>query len=163
MKVDKFYQVQNISCKTKSLKSGPMWSPLLNIKRHPFSLKTFIHHVIVRIKKQVYGKFPSLLERWRIQLGQIEDSAWITQLLISQVALVVKNLPANAGDTRHMDLTLGLGRSPGERHGNPLQHSCLGNPVDRGSWWATVHGVARSQTRLKWLNMHMSSSSVFTP
>ena len=63
MKVDKFYKVQNISFKTKSLKSGPMWSPLLNIKRHLFFLKTFIYHVIIRIKKQVYGKFPSLLER----------------------------------------------------------------------------------------------------
>ena len=42
----------------------------------------------------------------------------------------------------------GLGRSPGGRHGNPLQYSCLENPVDRGAWWATVHGVTNSQTRL---------------
>jgi len=42
----------------------------------------------------------------------------------------------------------GLGRSPGGRHGNPLQYSCLENPVDRGAWWARVHGVANSQTRL---------------
>ena len=151
MKVDKFYQVQNISCKTKSLKSGPMWSPLLNIKRHPFSLKTFIHHVIVRIKKQVYGKFPSLLERWRIQLGQIEDSAWITQLLISQVALVVKNLPANAGDTRHMDLTLGLGRSPGERHGNLLQYSYLENLMNRGAW--RLQSIGLQRVRHSWSNL----------
>ena len=40
----------------------------------------------------------------------------------------------------------GLGRSPGEGHGNPLQYSCLGNPMDRGAWWATVHGVAESDT-----------------
>ena len=52
---------------------------------------------------------------------------------------VVKNLPANAGD---LSLILGLGRSPGEGNGNPLQHSCLGNSVDRGTWWAIVHGVA---------------------
>ena len=52
---------------------------------------------------------------------------------------VVKNLPANAGD---MGLSPGLGRSPGEGNGNPLQYSCLGNPMDRGAWWATVHGVA---------------------
>ena len=43
---------------------------------------------------------------------------------------------------------LGLGRSPGGRHGNPLQYSCLENPMDRGAWWATVHGVTNSQTRL---------------
>ena len=46
----------------------------------------------------------------------------------------------NAGEA---GLILGLGRSPGERNGNPLQYSCLGNPMDRGYWWATVHGVAR--------------------
>ena len=53
--------------------------------------------------------------------------------------LVVKNPPAKAGDTGS---TPGLGRSPGEGNGNPLQYSCLGNPMDRGSWWATVHRVA---------------------
>ena len=54
--------------------------------------------------------------------------------LASQAALVVKNLPANAGDQRGMGLILGLGRSLGEEHGNPLQCSCLENPVDRGAW-----------------------------
>ena len=44
------------------------------------------------------------------------------------------------------------GRSPGEGHGNPLQYSCLENPMDRGAWWATVHGVTKSRTRLKWLS-----------
>ena len=52
----------------------------------------------------------------------------------SLVALVVKNKPDNAGDIRD------LGRSPGGGHGNPLQHSCLENPINRGAWWATVHG-----------------------
>ena len=59
--------------------------------------------------------------------------------------LVVKNPPANAGDS---DLIPGSARSPGGRHGNPLQYSCLGNPIDRGAWRATVHRVAKSQTRL---------------
>ena len=49
------------------------------------------------------------------------------------------NMPANAGDT---SLTPALGRSPGEGNGNPLQYSCLENPMDRRPWWATVHGVA---------------------
>ena len=54
---------------------------------------------------------------------------------------MVKNPPANVGDA---GLIPGLGRSPGEGNGNPLQHSCLENPMDRGTWWATVHGVAKS-------------------
>ena len=54
---------------------------------------------------------------------------------------VVKNLPANAGVVASIT---GSGRSPGEGNGNPLQYSCLENPMDRGGWWATVHGVARS-------------------
>ena len=69
----------------------------------------------------------------------------------SQVALVVKNPPASAGDTRDMDLTPGLGRSLGES-GNPLEFSCLENSIDRGAWQATVHGILKSQTWLKWLS-----------
>ena len=65
---------------------------------------------------------------------------------------MVKNLPANAGDVRDEGLIPGLGRSPGGGNGNPL-HSCLGNPTDRGAWWATVHRVVQSQIRLKQLSM----------
>ena len=61
---------------------------------------------------------------------------------------VIKNLPANAGDTSNLDLISGSGRFPGEGNGNPLQYSCLGNPMDRGGWQATVRGVTKSQTRL---------------
>ena len=53
---------------------------------------------------------------------------------------MVKTPPANAGDIRDMDSIHGLGRSPGGGHGNPLQYSCLENPMDRGAWWATVQG-----------------------
>ena len=74
----------------------------------------------------------------------------------SQVAPMVKNLPANAGDARDTGSVPGLGRSPGEGNGYLLQYSCLENPMDRGAWWATVHRVAKSWTRLKWLS---SSSS----
>ena len=56
----------------------------------------------------------------------------------SQMALVVKNLPANAGDVRDGGSIPGLGRFPGGGHGNPLQSSCLENPMDRGAWWAIV-------------------------
>ena len=60
--------------------------------------------------------------------------------------LVVKNPPANAGDTRDRGSIPGSGRSPGGGHGNPFQYSCLENPMDRGAWQATVHGVTKSQT-----------------
>ena len=61
----------------------------------------------------------------------------------SQVALVVKNLPANAGDVRDSGSISGSGRPCGEGNGSPLQYSCLENPMDRGAWRATVHGVQR--------------------
>ena len=63
-----------------------------------------------------------------------------------QVGLAVKNLLASAGDIRDVDSIPGLGRSPGEGHGNLLQYSCLENPMDRGAWWAEVHGVAELDT-----------------
>ena len=58
------------------------------------------------------------------------------------MAVVAKNVPANVGDVRDASSTPGLGRFPGGGHGNPLQYSCLENPMDRGAWWTTVHGVA---------------------
>ena len=58
---------------------------------------------------------------------------------------MVKNLSADAGNTRDVGSIPGLGRSPGEGNGNPLQYSCLENHMDRGAWWATVHGVTKSQ------------------
>ena len=64
---------------------------------------------------------------------------------------VVKNLPANAGNSRNVDLIPGSGRSAGEGNGNLLQYSCLENPIDRRAWRATVHGVTKSWT---WLSTH---------
>ena len=64
----------------------------------------------------------------------------------SQEALVVKNLPASVRDIRDMGSIPGLGRSPGEGHGNPLQYSRLENPMDRGAWRSMVHRVAESRT-----------------
>ena len=58
----------------------------------------------------------------------------------------MKNLPANAGDLRDAGSVSGSGRSPGEGNGNPLQCSCLENPMERGTWWATDHRVAESDT-----------------
>ena len=66
----------------------------------------------------------------------------------SQVVQVVKNLNANARDARDLGLIPGSGRSPEVGNGNPFQYFCLENPMDRGVWWATVHGVAKSRTQL---------------
>ena len=74
--------------------------------------------------------------------------------------LVVKNLPVNAGVACSIP---GLGSSPGGGHGNPLQYSCLENPMDRGTWWATVHRVAKSLTRLKQLAHTLSLLLLLLP
>ena len=66
----------------------------------------------------------------------------------SQVALVVKNSPAHAVNARDVGSIPGSGRSPGEGNGNPLQYSCLQNPMDRGAGQAIVHGIINSQTQL---------------
>ena len=79
-----------------------------------------------------------------------------------QVVLVVKNPPANAGNLRDMGLIPRSGSSRGGGNGNPLQYSCLENLVDRGAWWATVHGVAKSWTRLRLLSMHARTSVLFS-
>ena len=79
---------------------------------------------------------------------------------------MIKNPPANAGDIRDRGSVPGSGRPPGGGHGNPLQYSCLENPVDRGVWRAAAHRVTYSQTGLKRLtmhtcNVHSSVSTVF--
>ena len=71
----------------------------------------------------------------------------------------VKNLPASAGDTGYMSLIPALARSPGEGNGNPLQHSCLENPMDRGAWWAAVHGVTKIWT---WLSDYTTTKYIYT-
>ena len=69
------------------------------------------------------------------------------------MVLVLKNPSVNAGDIREMGLIPGLGRSPGEGHGNPFKYSCLENPTDRGDWQAIVHRIAKSWTQLERLGM----------
>ena len=76
---------------------------------------------------------------------------------VFHVVLVVKNLPANAGDLRDSGSIPGSKRSPGEGHGNPLQYSCLKNPMDKGAWQVTVHWVTKGWTRL---SMHTFQRTV---
>ena len=75
------------------------------------------------------------------------------------MVLVVKNPPANAEDIRDEGSIPRSGRSPGEGNGNPLQYSCLENPMDRGAWWATIFRVSKSQTQLKQCSMHERGQS----
>ena len=72
----------------------------------------------------------------------VHYSDWFQGDLETQVVVVVKNLPVNAGDAGSVS---GLGRSPRGGHGNPLRYSCLENPMNRGAWRATVHGVTKRQ------------------
>ena len=79
----------------------------------------------------------------RLELSQQPGNVGI------HVVLVVRNPPADAADVRDAGAIPGWGRSPGEEHGNPFLYYCLGNPMDRGVWQATVHRVTKSLTRLK--------------
>ena len=78
----------------------------------------------------------------------------ISKIYRSFAGAAIKNLPANAGDVRDAGLIPGSGRSPGEGHDNPLQYSCLESPMDRGTWRATVLGVAKSRTQLSDQHFH---------
>jgi len=84
----------------------------------------------------------------------VEYTLVSTSWWIQQVALAVKNLPANAGNVTDAGSIPGSGRNPGGWNGNPLQYSCLLNPMDRGAWQATVHRVTKSWTRLKQFSTH---------
>ena len=77
-----------------------------------------------------------------------------THIYTSQVALVVENLPANAQDIKDAGSIPGSERSPGEGHVNPVQYSCLENPMNRGTWQATIHRISKSKTQLKRLRTH---------
>ena len=100
---------------------------------------------------------------WRLAAVSWHINFRTSKARASQVVLVVKKLPANAGDLRVTGLIPGLGRSPGGGHGNPFQYSCLENPMDREAWWATVPGVAKSWTWLKRLSTAQHSTSEAKP
>ena len=92
----------------------------------------------------VHGIFQARVLEWgAIAFSAKSVNTQLMFLLGFPGGSVVKNLPANAGDTGSIP---GLGRSPGEENCNPLQYSCRENPMDRGAWWAIVHGVTKSWT-----------------
>ena len=98
---------------------------------------------------EIFVVFPDIFQCCRIVLCVTSYLSYIFP-----GGSMVKNLPANAGDTGNEGLIPGLGKSPGEGNGNPLQYSCLENPLDRGAWQATVRRVTKSRTRLKRLSTH---------
>ena len=106
----------------------------------------------------VHGILQARILEW-VAISFSSDKVWsegrglISRIWASQVALVVKKLPANAGDVRTAGSILRSRRSPGGGYGNSLKYSCLENPMDRGAWKATVYRVPKSQTQLKWLSM----------
>ena len=100
------------------------------------------------------GEKPSKKRRERVIL-KWRSVSWGNRA--SLMALVVKNLPANAGDIRDAASIPGLGRSPEREYGNPLQYSCLENPMDRGAWQSTVHRVTKSQTPWSYLACRCAS------
>ena len=99
-------------------------------------------------KSCIYSSFPFLFGHQEAQSPtySLEIVAVYDCMGASQVVLVTKNMPTNAGDASDMGSIPGSGRSPGEGNSNLLQYSCLENPMDRGAWWAKVHGVAKSRT-----------------
>ena len=102
----------------------------------------------------------TIFKLWRKQ-GSTEENLEQLQGIKYFVMLVVKNWPANLGNKRDVGLIPGSRRSPGEGNDNPLQYSCLENPMDRGAWWATAHRVAKSRTRLNALSRHTCRHKCF--
>ena len=121
-----------------------------------FSRNSWLSHMLMFLNACNIGRRANKSATSAISIGLLIESwvkrncLWIRYCLlwVSQVVLVVKNSPDNVGDIRDAGSIPGLGRSPGGGHGNPLQYSCLENPMDRGAWRAAVHRVAKSWTWL---------------
>ena len=139
----------------------------------------WLHRTAYRIlgPRPGVGLWPSALKAWSLNhwttygvrsvvkghLTRKVPSYDLLGFLGSTTWEVVKNLPVNEGDIRDTGSIPGSGRSPGGGHGSPLQYSCLGNPMDRGAWRATVYGIAKSQTWLKRLSRHTKQFIIFKP
>ena len=159
-----------------SLLYGPtLTSAHDNWKNHSFDSRTFVSKVMSLLSRFVIAFLPRsklLLILWlqspSAVILQTKKIKFVSASTFSpsvchevmgsgssQVALVVKNNPPpSAGDLRDMGSIPGSGRSPGGGHSNPLQYSCLENPMHRWARWATVHSVAKIRTWLKWLSTH---------
>ena len=124
----------------KGIKSGSR--RLLQLSRWEVIV---VQTIVVTIKVEKSKQSPEISRKWK--LPQLDNMAfWMGSVhsLSFPSGTGVKNLPANGGDAREASSIPGLGRFPGEGDDNPLQYSCLENSMDRGTWWATVHGVTES-------------------
>ena len=126
----------------------------------------FLHHCFCFSLIKVISNLKSPIDLWNLLLETVpfplfhHQKQKFSTFWASQVAQMVKNPPASAGDTGDPGLILGSGRSPGGGNGNPLHYCCLENPTDRVAWWATVHGVAKSRTWLSSEHFHAFNFSV---
>ena len=112
-------------------------------------------------RKRYLGKNWSLPgNRTGTAVRLIRDNYQVVRFL--SVALTVKNPLANTGDTGDMGSIPRSGRSPGEGNGDSLQYSCLENSMERGAWWARVHGVTKSRTQLKQLSRHCTNTRLIS-
>ena len=134
-----------------ALKELPVWKIWSLRHSQPFNVRTEPEEGLWSRERQERKAWGEGKPSWMLGVG-FEVCIGVHQG--SQVALVVKNPPANAGDTKDMGSILGLRRYPGEGSGNPLQYSCLENPMNRGTWLAVVHRVTDSQTRQRRLSTH---------
>ena len=110
---------------------------------------------LVRSGKRINGRILAASIFFGTQDKQMRETWLDWHVGVFQVVQLIKNLAPNAGDERDAGSIPGSGRSPGEGNGNPLQYYCLENSLGRGAWQATVNGVAKSQTWLKQLSMHV--------
>ena len=115
---------------------------------YPLQYSTFfLSHSSILAWRFPWTEEPRGLQSMGSQRVRIAERLTLLLLLyINQASQIAKNLPANAGDLRDTGLILGLGRSPASGHGNPLQYSCLENPMERGAQRTTVHAIAKSRT-----------------
>ena len=107
--------------------------------------------------RKIFLPWLSVSSTWNFLYKELKYPEY-SRIRASQVALVMRNPPANAGDKRDVSSIPGSRRSPGGGHGNPLQYSCLENLMDRGGWHATVHGVER--TRHHWSDLAPTNSRI---
>ena len=123
------------------------WSVTRDVTRPWSVIRQWMPVILLSIVGQISYRLEELYEQKAMDRSFANLCIWsaLNELWIFPGGLVVKNLPANAGDVHSIP---GLGRFPGEGKGNALQYSCLGHPMDRGAWQATVHGVAKSQIQL---------------
>ena len=125
---------------------------IYRFKLYPYKTIIFFHRTRTLKNHNSYGNTKKLNTQSNFKEGKMDlgESNFLTLLQnyshqgVYQVTLVVKNLPAKAGDVRDAGSISGSGRSPGGGQGNPLQYSCLENSMEREAWWAIVHSGMKS-------------------